>query len=54
MRCVVLDDYQRAARSCADWSALDGRVDVSVLHEHLTGPIHNRGGGVKSFGMTFS
>ena len=31
LRCAVLDDYQDAALSLADWS----RVDVTVFHEHL-------------------
>ncbi|ARF55809.1 D-2-hydroxyacid dehydrogenase family protein [Streptomyces gilvosporeus] len=30
-RCAVLDDYQGVARSLADWSPLDGRVDVRTL-----------------------
>ncbi|MEU3604099.1 D-2-hydroxyacid dehydrogenase family protein [Streptomyces sp. NPDC035033] len=37
-RCAVLDDYQNAALSSADWSPLHGRVEVRVLHEHLTDP----------------
>jgi phosphoglycerate dehydrogenase-like enzyme len=36
--CIVLDDYQDAALSSADWSALDGRVGVRVLREHLSDP----------------
>jgi phosphoglycerate dehydrogenase-like enzyme len=35
MRCVVLDDYQDVALTSADWSSLDGRVEVRALHEHL-------------------
>ena len=27
-RIAVLDDWQRVARTCADWSALEGRADV--------------------------
>jgi len=34
--CAVLDDYQDAALSSADWSRLDGRVAVRVLRDHLT------------------
>ncbi|MEU9113862.1 D-2-hydroxyacid dehydrogenase family protein [Streptomyces sp. NPDC048483] len=30
-RCAVLDDYQGVALSLADWSPLDGRVDVRTL-----------------------
>ena len=36
LRCAVLDDYQGVALASADWSALADRVDVRVLHEHLT------------------
>lgn len=32
----MLDDYQDAAAGSADWSALDGRVAVRALREHLT------------------
>ncbi|MFC9384994.1 D-2-hydroxyacid dehydrogenase family protein [Streptomyces venezuelae] len=35
-RCAVLDDYQGAALTSADWSPLADRVDVRVLREHLT------------------
>lgn len=35
LSCVVLDDYQDAALNSADWSALDGRVAVRTLREHL-------------------
>ena len=34
MRCVILDDYQGAAVSGADWSVLGG-VAVSAVREHL-------------------
>lgn len=34
-RCAVLDDFQGAALSSADWGPLRGRVDVRVLREHL-------------------
>ncbi|MET9956918.1 D-2-hydroxyacid dehydrogenase family protein [Streptomyces sp. NPDC006339] len=36
LRCAILDDYQGVALSSADWSPLDGRVEVRVLREHLT------------------
>ena len=36
LTCAVLDDYQDAALSSADWTALDGRVAVRTLREHLT------------------
>lgn len=35
MHCVVLDDYQDVALTAADWSPLDGRVEVRTLHRHL-------------------
>lgn len=35
IRCVVLDDYQDAARRFADWSVLGGAVELVVLREHL-------------------
>ena len=34
---VVLDDYEQAMRRYADWSAVDGRADVTVHHEKLRG-----------------
>ncbi|MGF7036568.1 phosphoglycerate dehydrogenase-like enzyme [Paenibacillus mucilaginosus] len=34
LRCAVLDDYQRAAASLADWSSLEDRVEVEFFHEH--------------------
>jgi phosphoglycerate dehydrogenase-like enzyme len=36
-KCVVLDDYQGVALSCADWSVLAEDVDVVVLDRHLGG-----------------
>ncbi|MGC0334065.1 phosphoglycerate dehydrogenase-like enzyme [Streptomyces sp. SAI-170] len=35
LRCAVLDDYQDAALRMADWSPLDGKVEVRTLREHL-------------------
>jgi phosphoglycerate dehydrogenase-like enzyme len=35
LRCAVLDDYQDAALRLADWSPLDGQVEVRVLREHI-------------------
>jgi phosphoglycerate dehydrogenase-like enzyme len=35
LRCAVLDDYQDAALRLADWSPLDGGVEVRVLREHI-------------------
>jgi phosphoglycerate dehydrogenase-like enzyme len=34
---AVLDDYQDVSRSMADWSPLDGRVDVAVFSDHISG-----------------
>jgi lactate dehydrogenase-like 2-hydroxyacid dehydrogenase len=35
--CAILDDYQDAARTVADWSVLDGEVKVQTFHRHLGG-----------------
>lgn len=35
---AVLDDYQGVALDLADWSALNGRADVTVFHDHLSDP----------------
>jgi phosphoglycerate dehydrogenase-like enzyme len=37
-RIAVLDDYQNAALSLADWSALDARASVTVFNDHLSDP----------------
>jgi phosphoglycerate dehydrogenase-like enzyme len=37
LRCAVLDDYQGAAMDMADWSRLDGRVDIVVFRERIEG-----------------
>ncbi|MGF6710620.1 phosphoglycerate dehydrogenase-like enzyme [Luteibacter sp. W1I16] len=34
IRIAVLDDYQKAAVRCADWSPLDGRAEITVFHDH--------------------
>ena len=36
--CLILDDYQDAARRFADWDRLAGRVAVSAVHETITDP----------------
>ena len=36
-RVVVLDDYERALRSLADWSEIDRLADVQVYHDPLRG-----------------
>ena len=35
LRCAILDDYQNAALSMADWSKVEGDVDIKVFNEHL-------------------
>ncbi len=35
---AILDDYQDAALSMADWSALSGDATVTVFNDHLAGP----------------
>ncbi len=37
LRIAVLDDYQRIAGDCADWSVLDGRAEVAFFHDHVRG-----------------
>jgi phosphoglycerate dehydrogenase-like enzyme len=32
---AVLDDYQRAALSLADWSSLKPRASITIFHDHL-------------------
>ena len=36
-RIVVLDDYERAMRPLADWSAVDARATVEIHHDKLRG-----------------
>ncbi len=36
IRCVILDDYQNVALRMADWSGLQGRVDIAALNEHVS------------------
>jgi len=35
IKIAVLDDYQNAALSMADWSALNDRAEVTVFNDHL-------------------
>lgn len=35
LKCAVLDDYQGVALSLADWSVLDGSVDVRTVREYI-------------------
>lgn len=34
-RLAILDDFQNVALSCADWSAIEDRVDITVFNDHL-------------------
>ena len=35
VRVAILDDYQSVALEVTDWSALDGRAEITAFHEHL-------------------
>jgi len=35
---AVLDDYQKVALECADWSVLCDRADIAVFQDHLADP----------------
>jgi phosphoglycerate dehydrogenase-like enzyme len=35
LRCAILDDYQQAAMTAADWSSVSDRVDIQVFHRHF-------------------
>ena len=35
---AVLDDFQGVALTMADWSALDGRAEITVFRDHLADP----------------
>jgi phosphoglycerate dehydrogenase-like enzyme len=35
LRCAILDDYQHAALTAADWSVLSPDVEVRAVHHHL-------------------
>jgi len=35
VRVAILDDYQGVALEVVDWSALDGRAEITPFHEHL-------------------
>ena len=35
LRCAILDDYQNVALSMADWSKVQGDVEIKVFNEHL-------------------
>src|SRR5581483_3606770 len=38
MKVVVLDDYQGAALSSADWSGVASRAQIDVVRHHIEGP----------------
>jgi phosphoglycerate dehydrogenase-like enzyme len=35
MKLAILDDFQNVVRSVVDWSALEGRVDITVFNDHV-------------------
>src|SRR6185312_10755698 len=35
VRCAILDDYQNVALKSADWSKVEGDVEIKVFSEHL-------------------
>src|SRR6202453_1474355 len=35
-KAAILDDYQNVALKMADWSLLDGRVDMTVFNDHIS------------------
>jgi len=35
VRCAILDDYQHVALSMADWSKVEGDVEIKVFNQHL-------------------
>jgi phosphoglycerate dehydrogenase-like enzyme len=38
MKIAILDDYQNVASKMADWSALSGRAEITVFHDHVGDP----------------
>ena len=37
-RCAILDDYQSVALEMADWSKVEGDLDIKVFSEPMGGP----------------
>ena len=35
LRCAILDDYQRVALSMADWSGIEGKVEINRFDDHI-------------------
>jgi phosphoglycerate dehydrogenase-like enzyme len=38
LRCAILDDYQNVVAKIADWSNLEGEVELEIFNHHLDGP----------------
>jgi phosphoglycerate dehydrogenase-like enzyme len=38
VKVAILDDYQNAALTLADWSPLDGRASITVFNDHIAEP----------------
>jgi phosphoglycerate dehydrogenase-like enzyme len=38
MRLALMDDYQKVARGCADWSRLPSGCEMQVFHDYLSDP----------------
>ncbi len=36
IKIAILDDYAKVALRLADWSALDGKAEITVFEQHLT------------------
>jgi phosphoglycerate dehydrogenase-like enzyme len=35
LRCAILDDYQHAALTAADWTSISDKVEIEVFHQHF-------------------
>ena len=35
VRCAILDDYQNVVLKSADWSKVQGDIEIKVFNEHL-------------------
>ena len=35
IKVAILDDYQKVALQMADWSGLEGRIEITVFHDHV-------------------
>ena len=36
IKIAILDDYAKVALQLADWSALEGKAEITVFERHLT------------------